>query len=251
PPSAESSQIGRLVSWLALDSEQLAGCDIVLRSAQGLPLLAVSSTEIEGRLAVSALPLDWHRWGDLLANAVRYVALGDPRVLVWGEDDDYEPTIERALASGIALRARRDPATGVDRLSPGPVLHIDVPGSHSMPTGTRSTALSRGATVLTPSVRDRARHNTVSYTVHIGSAGYRYAQRHARLRVLRWAVLAALRASTPERGSPVHQRYSPNGPFRRNGHEIGAGLAADALLAAPRRARGRAAVQSHRGAGPT
>src|SRR5690625_5427263 len=95
PPSAESSQIGRLVSWLALDSEQLAGCDIVLRSAQGLPLLAVSSTEIEGRLAVSALPLDWHRWGDLLANAVRYVALGDPRVLVWGEDDDYEPTIER------------------------------------------------------------------------------------------------------------------------------------------------------------
>lgn len=176
PPSAESSQIGRLVSWLALDSEQLAGCDIVLRSAQGLPLLAVSSTEIEGRLAVSALPLDWHRWGDLLANAVRYVALGDPRVLVWGEDDDYEPTIERALASGIALRARRDPATGVDRLSPAPVLHIDVPGSHSMPTGTRSTVLSRGATVLAPSARDRARHNTVSYTVHIGSAGYRYAQ---------------------------------------------------------------------------
>src|SRR5699024_11508980 len=100
----------------------------------------------------------------------------DPRVLVWGEDDDYEPTIERALASGDALRARRDPATGVDRLSPAPVLHIDVPGSHSMPTGTRSTVRSRGATVLAPSARDRATHNTVSYTVHIGSAGYRYAQ---------------------------------------------------------------------------
>src|SRR5699024_2538660 len=75
-----------------------------------------------------------------------------------------------------ALRARRDPATGVDRLSPAPVLQIDVPGSHSMPTGTCSTVLSRGATVLAPFARDRARHNTVSYTVHIGSAWYRYAQ---------------------------------------------------------------------------
>src|SRR5699024_6315150 len=125
---------------------------------------------------VSALPLDWHRWGDLLANAVRYVALGDPRVLVWGEDDDYEPTIERALATGIALRARRDTATGVDRPSPAPVLHIDLPGSHSTRSATGSTALSRRATVLTPSVRDRAKHYTVSYTVHIGSAGYRNAQ---------------------------------------------------------------------------
>lgn len=176
PPSAESSQIGSLVSWLALDSDQLAGCDVVLRSAQGLPLLAVSSTEVEGRLAVSALPLDWHRWSDLLANAVRYVALGDPRVLVWSDDGQYEPTIERALAAGVALRARHRPTTGVDRLSPAPVLHIDVPGSRSMPAGMRSTVLSRGATVLAPSARDRAANDTVSYTVHIGSAGYRYAQ---------------------------------------------------------------------------
>ena len=176
PPSSQSSQIGSLVSWLALDDDQLAGCDIVLRSAQDLPLLAVSSAEIEGRLAVSALPLDWHRWSDLLANAVRYIALGDPRVLVWGDDDQYDPTIERALTSGVALRARRRPATGLDRLAPAPVLHIDVPGPRSMPAGMRSTVLSRGATVLAPSARDGTAHDAVSYTVHIGSAGYRYAQ---------------------------------------------------------------------------
>ena len=177
PPAGSSSQLGELVSWLALDAEQLAGSEVVLRSAQGSPLLSVSSAEVSGRLAVSALPLDWHRWRDLLANAVRYVALGDPQVIVWGGTDQYEPTIERALASGTAVRARQHPPTQLERLSPAPVLHIDSDGAQQMPRGVRRTALRRGATVLSPTAR--AQHTaggTVGYAVTVGSASYRYAQ---------------------------------------------------------------------------
>lgn len=189
PPSGSSSQLGELVSWLAIEAEQLAGSEIVLRSAQGSPLLSVSSTEVAGRLAVSALPLDWHRWRDLLANAVRYVSVGDPQVIVWGGDDRYEPTAERALASGTAVRARQDPPTQLERLVPAPLLHIDGDDDRQMPHHMRSTALRRGATVLRPTQRaQQAADGTVGYAVTVGSASYRYAQ----------AALATLATSEAE-----------------------------------------------------
>lgn len=197
PPAGNSSQLGELVSWLALDAEQLAGSEVVLRSAQGSPLLSVSSAEVAGRLAVSALPLDWHRWRDLLANVVRYVALGDPQVIIWGGTDQYEPTVERALASGTAVRARQHPPTQLERLSPAPVLHIDSDDAQQMPGGVRRTALRRGATVLSPA--ERAQHaadGTVGYAVTVGSASYRYAQ----------AALSTLAVSDAER-TAAHDPY--------------------------------------------
>lgn len=198
PPAGTSSQLGELVSWLALDAERLAGSDIVLRSAQGLPLVSVSSSEVTGRLAVSAMPLDWHHWQELLANLVRYVVHGDPRTIIWGDGSRYEPTVERALASGTAVRARRTPPIQLERLHPAPVLHIDSDGPEKMPASARRTALRRGATVLTPAQRQKQRLDTgmVEYSVEVGSASYRYAQ----------AALSTL-ASSEELLTAAHDPY--------------------------------------------
>lgn len=58
----------------------------VLMTADGQVLLARSHDHTGWRIVVTTIPLDWHGYVELLANAVRYAALGKPRRLVWRDD---------------------------------------------------------------------------------------------------------------------------------------------------------------------
>lgn len=180
PPRVDGSQLSSIVSWLAIDELSLGGSEVVIRSNQGRALVAVSSASVSGRLAISAIPLDWHEWDDLLENLIRYVALGDPSVVVWQPAND--PAALRVLGSGTAIEARKDlGVTDVSRMSPSPRLHIvgDSSQLSAKEAAMVKLAVSRGATVLSRELAAEESNTsegpgTYTYKVEIGPASYRY-----------------------------------------------------------------------------
>ena len=73
--------------WKSLERGSLPHTLLPILSARhaGGPevLMARSVSGIQERVVVSMLPLDWLGQVDLLANAIRYVSLGEPRRLLW------------------------------------------------------------------------------------------------------------------------------------------------------------------------
>lgn len=173
PESGQESQLGSLVSWLALDEDELENFDVVLTSAAEKPLVAVSTPELRGRLAVCALPLDWHCWTELFTNLTRYVVHGDPYAVVWGGEDAFDPVAQKVLSSGGGVRSRTQPETDPAKMSPSPVLHIAGSDGDSLREDAGEGILATGGTILSLMNRES---NWVGYRLSIGSHGYGIAE---------------------------------------------------------------------------
>ena len=182
PATVATSQLGRQVHWLAVDEDRLVNCDVVLRSATGEALVARSAPAIAGRLAICAVPVDWHQWGELAENLLRFVIIGDPDVIVWSASDAgvlEDPVAQQALANG-GLFWPPEHQDRVPMLSPPPQLHVvarDTPGLNL------DVALQQGATVL--EVSGLADGRCSQYQARVGPVGVDIARR----------AMAALRAS--------------------------------------------------------
>lgn len=175
PPSATGSQLRETFSWLAIESSRLNGWTTAMRGANGSALVMLSPAAFIGHIAISAVPLDWHRWREPLVNLLRFVAVGEPSTVLWQNQNAVHGVAFDRAAIWPTQEARRLAA-----LRPRPQLqlldtavpadgrcHVDPPEAEAVAAGIRAG----GIAIWNHERSDGARE----YRVEVGSASEKLA----------------------------------------------------------------------------
>ncbi|GAA1734543.1 hypothetical protein GCM10009766_13140 [Microcella frigidaquae] len=164
--SSSEGQLASVLSWMRIESDSAEGFEPLITSAAGDWLVAQSKEVFPWRVALSAIPLDWHRSMPLLRNLLRYAAVGAPQVALWAHGERpsasryVSPSI-RSLPGSVTVAARAEEESLREWLLRREMLHIFEESAAMVTTVGQCTDGGAGFRGIALSF-DRGPHATIS-----------------------------------------------------------------------------------------